>query len=795
MDKAFKNYLEQVNSDVSSLVYSDGAGTSFEDKFTEYCIEIIDSIGKSEGGRVLSYIQPDSQGRVDWKLNGYCLKDEYKTDSNKVFFETLDLYITFFNPKTYEYNIGKEDFNKSINQLKKFLNAALKGHIDYIDPSHVELNELLKLISKQKEDFDRINLYLFINGNSNHDLEKVTLKGFENLDIFIHVWDITRFFKINESSSNREPIEINLQDLLEGNSLGIQCLQMPNTNELYDCYLALMPGIALAKLYKEHSNELLESNVRAFLGQTGKFNKGIKETIVSKPEMFLPYNNGITATAENVETKIENNQLYLTRLLDFQIVNGGQTTASLYHTQKKFKDADLSKVFVQMKLTVIKNIEQKNIEVPNIARYANSQNKVTELDLSSNNPFFVQLESLSRKKYVVDPNNKNLSTLWFFERASGQYKESLNKIASLPQQKKFKEQNPPNQKFLKSDVAKFINIWELEPHFVSRGAQKNFIEYNKKTSELVKKNLLPGENFYRKLIANGILFKCTDSLFGRKNIDAIGDTNLKSFVVAYSLSYFHYLTDNRLDLWKIYEMQKVEMSIQEEIKKILIFVYHHLTSSASNTLFSEFVKRKTTWEQLKEVTFNIDLNKLSPFLISKEEALEREKEKEKVDNQIDETLFIISEIKKQGLKFWDGLRLYVDKEPIGKLDFHTVFDLVKKIKENKNFSSINIETGKRGLQLIESNSQLFEKIRSLSKLEDREILDIKIIYDRLKLIGKDDWKKIIDVGSQTHTFNNLELANIKSVLNSLTKKENAKEQALSEAYKSISKLKKFGINI
>ncbi|MEY5048352.1 MAG: hypothetical protein RLZZ175_1711 [Bacteroidota bacterium] len=182
---------------------------------------------------------------------------------------------------------------------------------------------------------------------------------------------------------------------------------MPNTNELYECYLALMPGSALAKLYKEHSSELLESNVRAFLGQTGKYNKGIRDTIREKPEMFLPYNNGITATAENVETIISNNQLYLTKLLDFQIVNGGQTTASLYHTQKKYKDADLSKVFVQMKLTVIKNVEQKNIEVPNIARFANSQNKVTDLDLSSNNPFFVQLESLSRKKYVVDPNNRN----------------------------------------------------------------------------------------------------------------------------------------------------------------------------------------------------------------------------------------------------------------------------------------------------------------------------------------------------------------------------------------------------
>ena len=794
MDKAFQNYLEQVASDVSSLVYSDGEGASPEDKFTEYCVEILDSIGKSEGGRVLSYIHPDSQGRIDWKLNGYCLKDEFKDDTNKVYFETLDLYITFFNANSYEYNIAKEDFNKSINQLKKILNAALKGHIDYIDAANSELNELLKVISKQKNNFDRINLYLFINGNSNHDLEKINIKGFDDLDVFVHVWDIRRFFKIKESSSNREPIEINLQDLLEDESVGIQCLKMPNTNDLYECYLALIPGIALSKLYKEHSNELLESNVRAFLGQTGKYNKGIRDTIIKKPEMFLPYNNGITATAENVETTIENNQLYLTKLLDFQIVNGGQTTASLYHTHKKYKEADLSKVFVQMKLTVIKNIEQKNIEVPNIARFANSQNKVTELDLSSNNPFFVQLESLSRKKYVVDANNKNLSTLWFFERASGQYKESLNKIASPTQQKKFKEQNPTSQKFLKSDIAKFMNIWEQEPYFVSRGAQKNFVEYTKKTNDLVKKNQLPGEHFYQKLIANAILFKCADTLFGRKNMDAIGDTNLKSFVVAYSLSYFHYLTDNRLDLWKIYESQKVDNSIQEELKKILVFVYQHLTKQSANTLFSEFVKRKNTWEQLKEAGYSIDLSKLAFFLIEKEEAIAREREKEVDENQVDDMLFLISEIKKHGLKFWDGLKIYADTHPLDKLDYHTLFDLVKKVRENKNFTNANIETGKRGLKLIDSNPDFYELMRSLSSLEDAENYDIKEIYDRLKSINKSYWKQIFDLGSQTQIFTNLELANIKSVQNSISKKENPKERALFEAYQSIKKLKKFGLS-
>ena len=198
MDRGLKNYIEAIQSDVAALVYSDGEGASFEDKFTEHCIEILDTIGKSEGARVLSYINPDSQGRIDWKINGYCLKDEFKDDYNKVYFETLDLFITYFNKNSYDYNIAKDDFNKSINQIKKFLNAALKGHIDYIDPAQTELNQLLKIIIKQKANFDRMNIFFLINGNSNHDLEKVVIKGFEDLDVFVHVWDIPRFYKLSE---------------------------------------------------------------------------------------------------------------------------------------------------------------------------------------------------------------------------------------------------------------------------------------------------------------------------------------------------------------------------------------------------------------------------------------------------------------------------------------------------------------------------------------------------------------------------------------------------------------------
>jgi hypothetical protein len=753
----------------------------------------LDNIGKSEGARVLSYINPDSQGRIDWKINGYCLKDEFKDDSNKVYFETLDLFITYFNKTSYDYNITKDDFNKSINQIKKFLNAALKGHIDYIDPAQTELNQLLKIILKQKANFDRINIYFLINGNSNHDLEKITIKGFDDLDIFVHVWDIPRFYKLSESSSNREPIEIDFKELISNNQHGIQCLKMPNINELYECYLAILPGEVLSKLYKEYSNELLESNVRAFLGQTGKFNKGIRDTIREKPQMFLPYNNGITATAENVETMLNDNQLYLTKLLDFQIVNGGQTTASLFHTQKKFKDADLSNVFVQMKLTVIKDVEQKNIEVPNIARYANSQNKVSELDLSSNNPYFVQIESLSRKKYVIDPDNRNMSTLWYFERVNGQYKESLNKLPTPAQQRKFKEQNPTNQKFVKSDVAKYINIWELEPHYVSQGAQKNFIHYTKKINELVKKNKFPGENFYKKLIANAILFKVVDKLFGRKNIDAIGDTNLKSFTVAYTLSYFYYLTDNRIDLWKIYEEQRVDARIVNELQKLIIFVYHQLVKSSNNSLISEYAKRESSWKLLKDENYKFNFEQYSEYFMTKEQVLAREIETEEVDNKSENNLMSITKILGFGNKFWHGVSKWsMNIEELKSLSTD-VWEIASKIKRAKNLNSRDIAVGNKLLSYIEENNINIDTIKSLSNEVEVEVIDIKAIYDRLKLISKNEWSKIFDLGEQTKIFDNLELANLKSVQKSISKSETIKEVNIINALKSIKKLTKFGL--
>ena len=123
----------------------------------------------------------------------------------------------------------------------------------------------------------------------------------------------------------------------------------------------------MPKLYGKYGPKLLERNIRVFLQMKGKVNKGIRETIHNEPCMFLAYNNGISTTAECV--KLEKNSCGIpgiSWIRDFQIVNGGQTTAAIHYTYFKEK-CDISEVLVQVKLTVLKNQNDMKFIVPKIS--------------------------------------------------------------------------------------------------------------------------------------------------------------------------------------------------------------------------------------------------------------------------------------------------------------------------------------------------------------------------------------------------------------------------------------------
>src|SRR5690606_3647127 len=120
-------------------------------------------------------------------------------------------------------------------------------------------------------------------------------------------------------------------------------------------YLCVLAAPFLYELYRKYSTRILEKNVRSFLQFRG-VNKGIKETIKSHPELFIAYKNGLTITAVDAELTEENGKVYLKSLKDFQIVNGGQTTASIYFSKKE--GLDISKVKVMAKINVAKDADE-----------------------------------------------------------------------------------------------------------------------------------------------------------------------------------------------------------------------------------------------------------------------------------------------------------------------------------------------------------------------------------------------------------------------------------------------------
>ena len=241
---------------------------------------------------------------------------------------------------------------------------------------------------------------------------------------------------------------------------------------------------------------------------------------------------------------------------------------------------------------------------------------------------------------------------------------------------------------------------------------------------------------------------------------------------------------------------KIDDFLSGHLSKLLVFVYEHIIKEASGSLISEYAKRSTSWDKLKNTKYSENLiSVLNDYLISEDVKIQRENEKEIDTNSVENSIFIVSEIKKMGLKFWDGFRLYIDKEKPDGFDWSIAFDLVNRMSNGKNLSAREITFGKKVLDYIQTSPQLIDEVKVLSQLVDIEVVEVKFIYDKLLLVSKDDWKRIFDVASQTKIFNNLELANVKAVQTSLAKKEHVREQALIKAYESIKKLKRFKIEI
>lgn len=564
-----KDFLENVKMSVE-MNESD-----YDEELASSILEYVEDNGEVNAPQICSFKKTSS------RITAY----DYNTEA-----ESLDLFL-LVKADSLVGKINKNKIETAFNQLSSFYRETMNGTIfkNQEVSETDEIVEVARLIQSTKGNIEQLRLYVLTDGLTEPSSVPASVEDEEGFIREFNVWDIQRVYQQHKMRAGKEKVEI---DFPTSYNTELQCLKMNEVNPFVDAYLAIIPGITLAKIYKQYQQVLLEKNVRTFLQFKGKVNKQIRKTLREQPDMFFSFNNGISTTASEIELKEIDGMYYITRLYDWQIVNGGQTTASIAASLSD-KSVDLNKVFVPMKISVIRDIEHDDEIVKAISTSANSQTAIKNSDFSANDPFLIDLENFSRSEWVPNGNNKPVCK-WYFERTRGQYLDQLAQLSGY-NEKAFKIEYPKNQKITKTDIAKMEVAWGQRPYDVCRGAEKNYLMF---VTDIKREKPTITAAYFKKVIAKCILFKTIDTIVKSQELGGY-----KSNMNAYIMSAISFLSGGNLDLIYIWEHQKVHPDVIRKIHDLIPVIWNHLTSSASggnqSSNINEWSKKPICWNSLK----------------------------------------------------------------------------------------------------------------------------------------------------------------------------------------------------
>ncbi|MEF3082719.1 AIPR family protein [Luteimonas sp. SMYT11W] len=504
--------------------------------------------------------------------------------------------------------IMTEEARRLVQGAYRFLEGSVHDRLsdrwDESSDAHSFSRELFAFATG--EEFSKVYIYLV----SDRPLGAQTSKTFDlrlgTAEIEVQLWDITRMARVEASSKGREDIRI---DFLSEYGRGVPALAAGSDPDgRYTSYMCVIPGGVLAGLYDRFGGRILEQNVRAFLGEGRKVNKGIRETLRTQPEMFFAFNNGLTATAAEIElARTEDGATEIVAATGLQVVNGGQTTASLFWAHKA--GVDLSKVQVQMKLSRLAE-EGFDDAVHNIARYANAQNAVSASDLFAGHPYFKRLETQSRETLATG-GASGLGGYWYFERTTGGYRVEQRRRTGTAL-KVWQTLNPKSQLLTKTDVARYEMTFACQPHLVSAGAQKNIAAFGKTITQLWDQN---PENFdagyFRRIVGRAILTRALDALIPKQ--PWYGGSILRP-LSTYTLA----LMSRRMrelsmepDYEAIWRSQRAAPEFMDEALRLAELVQPLLQDippeQVRNRLITEWVKRESCWTRVEASPLQLDI--------------------------------------------------------------------------------------------------------------------------------------------------------------------------------------------
>lgn len=667
------------------------SGTDTEDEFLNHTLDLLMDFNELDSPEMTGMGDKKGKGGRLMRADGYCFDE---TD------HSLILLISDFQDSREPDKLTRTRVDELYWRLYYFLDEVCNGNIStYFDDSDDVLkisDYIRRRMNAQHDDPQlvlKVKFYILTNKELDTRLlstnllettisntrgkkkkakttKKIKKENFNGKPLEIALWYPERFFEM-ENSNNNEPIVIDVAEDYGCN--GIPCIKGNIGENLdYEAYIAIIPGKLLADIYIEHGSRVLEGNVRAFLGTGGSksVNSGIRRTINTDPTKFFTYNNGIATTASDVETNFVDGQLYITKIVDLQIINGGQTTASLAEAVLKKTNTDLKGIYVPMKLTVIDDRESEDENgirfydamVQSIAKFANSQNKVTAADLFSNDPFHIQMEQMS-KRYLAPPGQSAVPTGWYYERSRKKYKQEQIKL-SKDSQKRFQSKFPKSQVITKEQLAMYITtVFSLRPDIVSKGKNWTMKAFGTEISEIYKKNKEAFNEFYfKKCICAAIIYRTVDSYLETHKDSARKPTGFwyktggyKLNIVPYSIAKIISSIPEGLSLdWtQIWNKQAISPSFMREIE-IVTKMTNDFICDSNGVIVTEYCKKLSTWEEFRDkIGYSPSADFLSE-LISTAEVKEYENDA-KSDKKDDNNLKNIMAIINRGADYWQNL--------------------------------------------------------------------------------------------------------------------------------------------
>lgn len=583
----------------------------------------------------------------------------------------LDLSTNVLNLLIADYNNGEikkitnDSIFSKIQLMLNYLENTFKGYFNNGEQADPAV-ELAHNIKANIDCIGQIHLFIVSTDILSSSVKKLPVKEFKyddhSIPVTVDVLDIEKIYKSRLAGFEKEDLVINCKEF---GIAGIPCIRAQIETDQYESYLAIVPGDFLAAIYKKYGPKLLESNVRSFLKFNGGVNKGIRDTILSEKARFFTYNNGISTTAKSINPSTIRETGMIESFTNLQIINGGQTTATLAATSIK-NNADLSGIYVQMKLTILREDDPELIR--NIARYANSQNAVKTADLNSSHPFYVRMEDYSRKIYAPISSGDIVQRLWFFERARGQYEQPLMQMTKK-QSSDYKLVRPRNMKYSLTDLAKYMNAADMLPHYVSWGGQVNAAHFHTNMlKQWNKDDSLFDEFFYKQLIGKKILYEHIGNVIS----DQPWYKERRAYrpqLIAYTFSKLVYEVKSInlfIDYQKIWDNQAVDDCLSVDIANISWLVFDALYDEKRSVANIEtYSKKEECWKVVQKKEYELT-NQAEKALISAADLKikkVRMKQTTKFSDEINE-LYVFN----KGAQFWENYLSLVDQKDMDKVN-------------------------------------------------------------------------------------------------------------------------------